>query len=59
MAEILTSDERFSPAICTKPLRVSTSENARHTSGYACAFPKHWSFKLVAHIIRQNHSSEV
>jgi len=52
-----TPDERFSPAICTKPLRSITSENARHTSGYACAFPKHWSLKLLAHPIRQNRSS--
>jgi len=33
-----TYDERFSPATCTKPLRSSTSDDARHTSGYICAF---------------------
>jgi hypothetical protein len=33
-----TQDGRFSPAICTKPLRSSTSQNARHTSGWPALF---------------------
>jgi len=49
------SHRRSAPSSCA----LATRENAPHTKGYASAFRKHQSIKSLAHLIRQNRSSQV
>ncbi len=53
--EMSDSHRRAAPSSCA----LATCENAPNTDGHASAFPKHQSIKSLAHLFRQNRSSQV